>query len=69
MSAKEITLGPMEPKLARQLCGFDLSEKQINQWQRYGDAITLLHLHGYSPDAVALRARKRLAANIQRSLT
>ena len=68
MIAREITFGAMEPKLAEQLLGFDLAAKRIELWQREADAITLLHLHGYIADSVAMIARKRLAANVNRSL-
>ena len=68
MISREISFGAMEPKLAQQLVGFDLDAKRIELWQRQADAITLLHLHGYIADSVAMTARKRLAANVKRSL-
>jgi hypothetical protein len=58
-----IQLGALAPSLSTQLKDFKVSSKQVVQWQKISDAITLLFIKGIITEKAAHAARKKFVKN------
>ena len=61
----DITFGAFAKPLHEQL---NLPPSKAETWQKYADAITLLHVQGLLPNTETRKARYRLVKRIQKEL-